>query len=134
MGLLDQLGGMLGGNSSNNSGSVDYMAILQWVEQQGGISGLLDKFRQGGLSEVVQSWIGTGANLPISGQQVQDIISKVALQQLSSKLGMGSQETSGIIAQFLPDIVDKLSPKGEVPANPDLMSLGMSLLKSKLFG
>ncbi|MBK5074800.1 DUF937 domain-containing protein [Budviciaceae bacterium CWB-B4] len=134
MGLLDQLGGMLGGNSNNNSGSVDYMAILQWVEQQGGISGLLDKFRQGGLTEIVQSWIGTGANLPISGQQVQDIISKVALQQLSSKLGMGSQETSGLIAQFLPDIVDKLSPKGEEPVNPDLMSLGMSLLKGKLFG
>ncbi|AKJ40773.1 YidB family protein [Pragia fontium] len=132
MGLLDKLGGLLGG-SGGNQGSIDYSAILQWIEQQGGISSLLDKFRQGGLTEVVQSWIGTGANLPISGQQVQDILSGSALQQLSEKLGVGSQETSGLIAQYLPDLVDKLSPKGEMPESPDLMSIGMSLLKNKFF-
>lgn len=134
MGLLDQLGGMLGGgNNDGSKGSIDYAALFQWIEQQGGISGLLDKFRQGGLGEIVQSWISTGANLPISAQQVQYVISSAALQQLASKLGTGSQETSNIIAQYLPSVIDKLSPKGEIPQNPDLMSLGMSLLKSKFF-
>lgn len=132
MSLLDQLGGMLGGDTAK--GGVDYMAILQWLEQQGGLSGLLEKFRQGGLAELVQSWIGTGANLPISAEQVRDVISQAALGQLSAKLGMDDNQASNVIAQYLPNIVDKLSPKGEEPINPDLLSLGMTLLKGKLFG
>ncbi|SQI33967.1 Uncharacterized protein conserved in bacteria [Leminorella richardii] len=132
MSLLDQLGGMLGGGSSK--GGVDYMAMFQWLEQQGGLTGLLEKFRQGGLADVVQSWISSGANLPISAEQVRDIISQAALEQLSAKLGMDDGQTSGIIAQYLPDIVDKLSPNGEEPVNPDMLSLGMTLLKGKLFG
>ncbi|WP_347253860.1 YidB family protein [Leminorella grimontii] len=133
MSLLDQLGGMLGGNGASKGG-VDYMAILQWLEQQGGLSGLLETFRQGGLAELVQSWIGTGANLPISADQVRDVISQAAMEQLSAKLGMDNGHASAIIAQYLPDIVDKLSPKGEEPVNPDMLSLGMALLKGKLFG
>ena len=133
MSLLDQLGGMLGGNGASKGG-VDYMAILQWLEQQGGLSGLLETFRQGGLAELVQSWIGTGANLPISADQVRDVISQAAMEQLSAKLGMDNGQASAIIAQYLPDIVDKLSPKGEGPVNPDMLSLGMALLKGKLFG
>ncbi|GKX52558.1 YidB family protein [Budvicia aquatica] len=129
MGLLDQLGGALGGK-----GSVDYVAIMQWVEQQGGISGLLDKFRQGGLADIVQSWISTGNNLPISSDQVQQVLSSDALQQLAAKLGIDSQMASGIVAQFLPEIVNKLSPDGQEPGNADMISAGLSMLKGKLFG
>lgn len=129
MGLLDQIAGSLGGNSK----SIDYLAIMKWVEQQGGVSGLLEKFRQGGLAEVVQSWIGSGNNLPISAAQVLQIFSGDAVSQLSSKLNMDNNQTAGIIAEFLPQIVNKLSPNGEEPQNNDLMSMGMSLLKDKLF-
>lgn len=129
MGLLDQLSGALG-----EKGSVDYLAIMQWVEQQGGISGLLEKFRQGGLAEVVQSWISNGQNLPISSDQVQQVLSSDALQQLAAKLGIDSQMASGIVAQFLPEIVNKLSPDGQEPGNADVISAGLSMLKSKFFG
>lgn len=129
MGLLDQLSGALG-----EKGSVDYLAIMQWVEQQGGISGLLEKFRQCGLAEVVQSWISHGQNLPISSEQVQQVLSSNALQQLATKLGIDSQMASGIVAQFLPDIVNKLSPDGQEPNNTDVISAGLSMLKSKFFG
>lgn len=129
MGLLDQIAGSLGGNSK----SIDYLAIMKWVEQQGGVSGLLEKFRQGGLAEVVQSWIGSGNNLPISAAQVIQIFSGDAVSQLSSKLNMDNNQTADIIAEFLPQIVNKLSPNGEEPQSNDLMSMGMSLLKDKLF-
>lgn len=131
MGLLDQITGALGGK---NSGSIDYAAILQWVNQQGGISGLLEKFRQGGVAEIVQSWISTGANLPISGEQIQNILSQTALQQLSSKLGITNEATSGILAEFLPQIVDKLSPDGKEPTDNALVTAGLNMLKNKFFG
>lgn len=54
MSLLNMITGLLN-KGGDGAGSIDYTAILQWVEQQGGISGLLDKFRQGGLTEIVQS-------------------------------------------------------------------------------
>jgi len=129
MGLLDQIAGSLGGNSK----SVDYLAIMKWVEQQGGVSGLLDKFRQGGLAEIVQSWISTGNNLPISAAQVLQIFTGDSISQLGSKLGMDDKQTAGIIAEFLPQIVNKLSPNGEEPQNNDLLSMGMGLLKDKFF-
>lgn len=129
MGLLDQLNGAL-----NEKGSVDYLAIMQWVEQQGGISGLLEKFRQSGLTDVVQSWIGSGQNFPISSDQVQQVLSSNVLQQLATKLGIDSQMASGIVAQFLPEIVNKLSPDGLEPNNTDIISTGLSMLKNKFFG
>ncbi|WP_159567208.1 YidB family protein [Budvicia diplopodorum] len=129
MSLLDQLGGALG-----SKGSIDYVAIMQWVEQQGGISGLLEKFRHGGLTEVVQSWIGNGTNQPITGDRVEQVLSSDALQQLATKLGIDSQAASGIIAQFLPEIVNKLSPDGQEPGNADMISAGLSMLTGKLFG
>jgi uncharacterized protein YidB (DUF937 family) len=129
MGLLDQITGSLGGQS----GSVDYVAIMKWVEQQGGISGLLDKFRQGGLTEIVQSWISSGQNLPISADQIQQIFSSETIGQLASKLGLDNGQTSSVIAEFLPQIVDKLSPNGQEPSGNDLLSMGMGLLKDKFF-
>lgn len=129
MGLFDQIAGSLGGNAK----SIDYLAIMKWVEQQGGVSGLLEKFRQGGLAEVVQSWISSGNNLPISAAQVLQIFSGDAISQLSSKLSMDDNQTADIIAEFLPQVVNKLTPNGEEPQNNDLMSMGMSLLKDKFF-
>lgn len=129
MGLLDQITGSLGGNA----GSVDYVAIIKWVEQQGGVSGLLEKLRQGGLGEIVQSWLSTGPNLPISENQVENVFSSDAIGQLASKLGIDQNKATAIIAQFLPQVVDKLSPEGKEPESNDLVSMGIGLLKDRFF-
>lgn len=133
MGLLDQLTGALAGSDKGN-GSVNYVALIKWIEQSGGISGLLDKFRQGGLGDIVQSWMGSGNSLPISADQVQKVLSNDMLKDLSSKLGMDSAATSGIIAQYLPQIVSKLAVDGKEPKNSDLASIGMNFLKNKFLG
>lgn len=129
MGLSDQITGSLGGNA----GSVDYVAIIKWVEQQGGVSGLLEKLRQGGLGEIVQSWLSTGPNLPISENQVENVFSSDAIGQLASKLGIDQNKATAIIAQFLPQVVDKLSPEGKEPESNDLVSMGIGLLKDRFF-
>lgn len=131
MGLLDQLGSMLGGESSKLNQA---KSILGWVEQQGGFHGLLEKFQHGGVGEIFQSWIGSGTNLPISGEQLQGLFNNDSLKQLSSSLGVNVNDATGILAKFLPTVVDKLSPNGELPEHNDLVSTGLSLLKNKLFG
>ena len=130
MGLLDQMAGMLGGQASKLG---QYQAILSWLESQGGIQGVLDKFRQGGLAAIVESWISSGANLPISAEQITSVLGSPAIGQLAEKLGMNTQTTSALIAEYLPKMIDGLSPEGEVPAQQDLLSEGLNLLKGKLF-
>ena len=59
MGLFDSvLGNILGGGA--NGKGIDYIAIMQWVEQQGGLQAILDKFRQGQFGDIVGSWLGNG--------------------------------------------------------------------------
>jgi len=131
MGLFDQVGGILGGESGKLGQA---QSVLKWVEEQGGISALLDKFRQGGLSAVVESWVGNGNNQPISGEQIQSVLGIPAVAQLAEKLGIDASSASSLIAQYLPQVVDGLSPNGEVEPHNDLASQGLNLLKGKLFG
>ncbi len=129
MGLLDGLAGALSGGKG-----IDYSTVLQWIEQQGGLQAILDKFRQGNLGDVVASWIGTGENQAISGEHVEQALSSDAIAQLAGKLGIDPVQASALIAQYLPMITDKLSPNGQAPQGGDLLSAGMDLLKGKLFG
>lgn len=120
MGLLDgALGGVLGnvlGNALGNSGKggIDIVAILQWVEQQGGLQAILNKLQQGQLGDIVGSWLGNGDNHSISGDHVQQALGSDAIAQLAAKLGVDQTQASDTIAQLLPTLADKASPNGEV--------------------
>ncbi len=134
MGLLDQVTGMLGGGQNSDLGK--FQAILGWVNQQGGIQAILTKFQQGGLGEIVASWISsTMTNQSISPSQITSALGSPAISDLASKLGLDAGTASSMLAQYLPTIVDKLSPDGEVKADggSDLLSMATGLLKGKLF-
>ena len=112
MGLFDSvLGNILGG--ANGKG-IGYIAIMQWVEQQGGLQAILDKFRQGQFGDIVGSWLGNGENQPITGDHVQQALGSDAINQLAEKLGIDPAQASSTIAQFLPTVTDAASPNGEV--------------------
>ncbi|MBV4414332.1 DUF937 domain-containing protein [Enterobacteriaceae bacterium YMB-R22] len=134
MGLLDQVTGMLGGGQNSDLGK--FQAILTWVNQQGGIQAILDKFQQGGLGAIVASWISSSmANQSISPAQIVSALGSPAISELAGKLGLDTGTASSMLAQYLPTIVDKLSPNGEVKADSgsDLLSMATGLLKGKLF-
>lgn len=122
MGLMDQF----------NEG-LDYKKMLQWVEDQGGINSLLDQFRQNGLGDKVSSWIGQGDNSAISAETIQNVLSSDTLQSLANRLGVDVTKASGLLAEYLPRVVDLLSPKGEVPKEGNLLTMGWELIKGKLF-
>jgi uncharacterized protein YidB (DUF937 family) len=136
MGLLDQVLGAAGAISPQSAdGSSPLAGVLNALNsQQGGLSGLVQAFEGGGLGDVVKSWISTGDNLPISAEQIQSVLGNDQVRQMASSLGIDPDQAASHLAQYLPQLVDQLSPNGSLPNTNDLMAEGMSLLKGKLFG
>lgn len=134
MGLFDQVAGALAGNQDSGSNAL-LETVMQLVNnpQTGGLGGLVQSFQQGGLGELVNSWVSTGRNLPISAEQIQSVLGNSTLQDLATKLGMSNEQISGGLASILPQVVDQLTPNGEVPQGGDLLAQGLDLLKGKLF-
>jgi uncharacterized protein YidB (DUF937 family) len=134
MGLFDQVvGAMAGGQSGGNNALLETVMKLVNDPQHGGLQGLIQSFQQGGLGDIVNSWVSTGQNLPISAEQIQSVLGGSSLGNMLSQSGMNSQEASGSLASLLPQLIDSLTPNGEVPQGGDLMAQGMAMLKGKFF-
>ena len=105
-------------------------AAMSLVQQQGGISGLLDKFRQSGLGQHADSWVGSGPNLPVTGAQVNQALGSGALNDIAANLGIPVGQASSTMAQLLPELVNQLTPNGQVPANhSSLLADGLKMLQ-----
>ncbi|MEP6809215.1 MAG: YidB family protein [Chthoniobacterales bacterium] len=115
MGLLDSLLGDLAGKQ-DAPGGVNPLAgaISGLLAQNGGLPGLMSKFSQGGLGEVFSSWVGTGANHSVSPTQIQSVLGSEQVQGLAAKLGIDPATAATMLAQYLPTIIDKLTPSGNV--------------------
>jgi uncharacterized protein YidB (DUF937 family) len=131
MGLLDSVVGALG--AGGGGGQPDLMKIVMGLmEQSGGLPGLLQKLQQGGLADQAASWVSTGQNLPVSGDQLSGALGGDLLGERAEQVGMGQGDLSGSLAQMLPQLIDKMTPDGQVPAAgamPDLGSLLGGLLR-----
>lgn len=129
MGLFDQLITMVAGDKMNQ-----FQSVIEWIDKQGGLAGVADKFNQQGLGDIIQSWIGNSENLPVSVNQLIQVFGNLDIQQLAQKVGFDSQETAELIAKYLPKLVSNATPEGVIPENVDLTAVGMNMLKEKLFG
>lgn len=119
MGLLDIVGGLIGGQGGNQNALVS--AALEFINNQpGGLNGLIEKFNAGGAGGVIGSWIGTGENQPISPETLQNVLGSDTIGALAQKVGIDPQQASGILAQVLPHVVNGATPNGEVPAGGQL--------------
>jgi len=129
MGILDNLGSQATGNAT---GSNPLMAtILQMIQNQpGGLQGLVQSFHEKGLSGLVASWIGTGQNLPVSSDQVQQVFGNDKIKELAAKAGISPDMASAAIAGVLPSIVDKLTPGGSVPEHSNVIDMATNMLKN----
>ncbi len=134
MGLLDQLGqaagGMLGGGNANPLVKA-IVSLLDKNSSIGGLEGLIQSFQRNGLTDIVNSWVGTGQNLPISSDQINQGLGSDLVGQLASKTGLSADAASSQLASLLPGLIDKLTPDGNVPAG-GLLEQGLNLLKGKL--
>lgn len=129
MGLLDNLENMAA--SSIASRNPQAAAILQMIQNHpGGISGLVQAFQSNGLGGIINSWISTGQNQPVSSGQIQQALGPNAIQDLAQKLGISPDQAGSTLSQWLPTVVDKLTPNGSLPDHSNLLQMGESILSS----
>jgi len=122
------LQGVLGGGQPGQASPLT--AILQQVlavkdGDKEGVAAIISKFQGAGLGSQVQSWIGTGSNTPISPDQVASAFSPEQIQGWAQQAGTTPDAIRDVLAQALPNVVDHLTPGGEVPAQtpPQMVDL-----------
>jgi len=134
MSVFDQLlGGLIGqlGGSNQKNALLDLAASVI-RNQPGGLAGLVQRFSQAGFGDQVKSWVGTGANLPISADQLTAVLGQENLDAMSQRLGVSTQAITSGLSALLPHLVDHLTPKGEVAHDQDLAgSLGAFLTQHR---
>jgi uncharacterized protein YidB (DUF937 family) len=109
MGLLE---GVIGGICGAEMATV----VNGLIAKHGGIGGIVQEFKTKGLEETVKSWVSTGANLPISADQIHQALGSDTVAKLAAKVGMTPAELSEKLSAVLPDCIDKLTPNGVIPA------------------
>ena len=131
MGLLDIVGGMLGGQAGGGQGGSAgggqaellnlIVGMLSGAGQggqggaAGGLGALLQQFQAAGLGEQVDSWVGTGQNLPVSPEQLQGALGGDQMSMMAEKMGLSTGDLSAQLSQTLPQVVDQLTPGGQLP-------------------
>lgn len=149
MGLFDSVLGAVAGHLQGNAGLQDLLGavgnnpqLMQMAASllgndgaAGGLGGLVAKFQQAGLGDVVTSWIGSGQNQGISPEQLGNVLGKDTLAGLAQQFGMNGGDATQQLADMLPGLVDALTPGGSAPTGglgngADLLGSLGALLKA----
>jgi len=134
MSLLDTLASMAGGGQQGGSASLLPALIEQLNKYPGGLSGLIASFQQGGLGEIVASWIGKGQNLPVSADQLGRVLDPGVVNELATKTGQDTGSVLGSLSALLPQLVDKATPDGAVQPGQGFNPTDLLASLSGLFG
>jgi uncharacterized protein YidB (DUF937 family) len=116
MGLLDSLG--LGDTLKGALGSIEAAAVPALINavlaktQYHDLNGLVAALQKGGLGPQVQSWLGGGTNMPITEDQLKAVLGNAQVQDFARHLGLPVDATLKMLAQYLPELIDKASPNG----------------------
>lgn len=123
MGLMDIVAGLLkgalGGQGQQAGGDMLSNIVTQMLQNgvQGGAGGLLQQLEQAGLGQHVQSWLSNGANMPVEAHQIEAALGSTQLGQLAAQFGITPDVVSKAMSQYLPEIIDKMSPHGTLQAS-----------------
>ena len=135
MGLLDSIVGAVSGKSGAPGEANPLIGIVGGLlAQSGGLQGLASKFSQNGQGTAFQSWVGMGENQAISSNQIQNVLGSEQVSAIATRMGVDPAVASTFLAEYLPKIVDKLTPAGKIDPTADhqqgLAALLPSLLQS----
>lgn len=130
------LGGLTGGSSAGSgsgTGNILLQLVFSMLQQQGGLGGVLGKFREAGMGAQADSWVGTGQNLNISPSQLEQVFGSGALSDIASKLGMSQDQAGSAMSQVLPELINQLTPQGQVtPDSENSVAEGLEALTRSL--
>jgi uncharacterized protein YidB (DUF937 family) len=126
VGLLDNLVSELTGGASPGANPVlsAVGSLLNGSGQGTGLASLVEQFAAAGFGQHIQSWISSGQNLPISAEQITQVLGGPKVQQLAQAAGIDPAQMSSHLAQLLPQLIDHLTPSGQVPQGGSLDIMG----------
>lgn len=120
--------GNLNAGSNPQQGQL-LQTAMSLIQQNGGLPGILDKFKQAGFADHVASWVGNGQNMSIDADAISKVLGNPAVAGLAQKLGVDPSQISGQLASALPQLINQLTPQGQVPENHgDLLQAGLKAL------
>jgi uncharacterized protein YidB (DUF937 family) len=128
--LTKMLGSFLGADKKDASPII--VAIMKFIQSQGGISGIIAKFQKKGFDKQADSWVGTGQNEKITPQQVEQVFDQPAIDDLAKAMNTTPHEASKTLADYLPELLNQFTPDGKLPANEgDVLTSVMGMLGGK---
>ena len=145
MGLLDGILGSLAGGT-NNSGAANPLLQLAMqmlankggggtgggaLESMGGLNGIINAFQQSGLGHLADSWVGTGENLPVSADQLSNVLGTDKIGEIASQLGMSQTDAAGGLAKILPELINHITPNGQVPGSQSIVESALSMFMKR---
>jgi len=113
---MDQIGNVLGGMTGSAGGGDIVGAISGLVGGDGGLQGLVGQLSQGGLGDIVGSWVGKGPNQPVEPAALRSALGEEKVSQLAAKSGLPIEALLPMLAGALPAIIDTITPHGQVPS------------------
>ncbi len=119
MGLFDNLGGSLKGivGQVEAAAAPALISAVLAKTNLGDLQGLVNQLQQGGLSEQVKSWLGNGANLQVTPDQLRAALGNEQVKQLAEHFGVPVDAALKLLAEHLPTVVDQASPNGTIQSS-----------------
>ena len=147
MGLLDGILKQLGGARGGQAGGLGSLAEIIMKNPQlvsaaismlnpkdtsvgggGGLGDVIGAFNKGGLADVMSSWVGGGPNKPVDPGALANVLGPEILGQFAQKAGIGKADAGAALASVLPELINHITPQGQVPEGNALDGVLGSLL------
>lgn len=120
MGLFDSIVSAVEGQAGGQGNLMEAAMGMINHPEVGGVNGLMTKLAQGGLGAQVASWVSTGQNLPVSAEQLQAVLNTTGLNDIAAKFGLHTDDAVKQLSSLLPQLIDHLTPNGQLPPAGDL--------------
>lgn len=128
--MAAETAGAQGADSPSHDPHAMLDSVVSLISEHGGLGGLLEKFKAGGLGDAMASWIGTGDNHAVSGDQIQSAVGSDNIAQIASKLGVDQAKATALLSQYLPLVINQLTPNGKIEEG-SWLDKGLDMLKSQ---
>jgi len=119
--LSSIFGGLTGGSGADSGAGRNLLLqlALAMLQQNGGLESVLGKFRQAGMGAQADSWVSSGQNVDLSADQLQQVFGSGTLNDIAAQLGMSQNQAGSAMSQVLPELINQLTPQGQVTTESD---------------
>ena len=98
------------------------LLALMTNQKTGGFGGFISSFKDAGLGDMATSWVSGGDNADISDDQVASVLGNDVVGDIAKQAGLSEGAATSALGYMLPQVIDKLTPDGDIPDDESLLS------------